>query len=91
MGSVLAVLSYNLANDLWGDLEMTTALQVEKQWIFQNQKESRRLKDWDKTSRRDSTRIILGSHLEVQSMHYSSISSSAEEENSEPCQAPCKT
>ena len=30
MGSVLAVLSYNLANDLWGDLEMTTALQVEK-------------------------------------------------------------
>ena len=30
MDSVLAVLSYDLANDLWGDLEMTTALQIEK-------------------------------------------------------------
>ena len=29
--------------------------------------------------------------MKVQSMHYPSISFGAEEENSEPCQAPCKT
>ena len=30
MYSVLVILSYDLENDLWRDLEMTTALQIEK-------------------------------------------------------------